>query len=110
MPLGRGMPPPRPVVVPRFLGAGVENLDDGFELAGGFSTKDVSVVLRACQHQHVAVGDGNSQERRVPVAAGRAARVALERLGEAVGAGERFGDRGLRYLRQYSRHNRHAGG
>jgi hypothetical protein len=48
MPLGRGIPPPRPVGAPpppRFFGAGVENLDDGFELAGGFSTKDVSVVL-----------------------------------------------------------------
>jgi len=48
IPLARGIPPPlddappRPLVV--LLGAGVENLEDTFDEAGGWSTKDVSVV------------------------------------------------------------------
>jgi hypothetical protein len=49
MPLTLGIPPPRDGAPPlprvvRF-GAGVENFEDGFELAGGLSTKEVSVVL-----------------------------------------------------------------
>jgi hypothetical protein len=40
---------PLPPATPRFddleAGAGVENLDEAFDDAGGFSTKDVSVVL-----------------------------------------------------------------
>ncbi len=65
IPLGRGIPPPRPVVVPRFLGAGVENLDDGLELAGGFSTKDVSVVLQASQFLSVGEEEGMEAHRKV---------------------------------------------
>lgn len=41
-----GTPPPRlDVPVVREVGAGVVNLGVGFEEVGGFSTKDVSVVL-----------------------------------------------------------------
>jgi hypothetical protein len=50
MPLALGIPPPRDPAVPLplvvRLGAGVENFDEGLELAGGFSTKEVSVVLK----------------------------------------------------------------
>lgn len=46
MPLALGKPLPLvPPLPARPAGAGVENLLDGFELVGGFSTKLVSVVL-----------------------------------------------------------------
>lgn len=43
-PLPEGAEPPRGAPI-RDAGAGVENLGVGFEEVGGFSTKDVSVVL-----------------------------------------------------------------
>jgi hypothetical protein len=43
-PLPAGAPPPPPLT-PIFDGAGVENFGVAFEDIGGFSTKDVSVVL-----------------------------------------------------------------
>src|ERR1700755_780501 len=58
MPLPRAIPLPlgipRPTVPPRFVvredGAGVENFEEFLDEAGGFSTNEVSVVLRVHQH------------------------------------------------------------
>ena len=55
MPLARPLPaaaprPATPLLIALEVGAGVENLEDILEEVGGFSTKDVSVVLRLDQH------------------------------------------------------------
>jgi len=44
-PLPAGAAPPRPAPAIREAGAGVANFGVGFEDVGGFSTKDVSVVM-----------------------------------------------------------------
>jgi len=58
-PLPAGAAPPRPAPVIRDAGAGVANLGADFEDAGGFSTKDVSVVLRVLavvRHERYQIG------------------------------------------------------
>jgi len=55
MPLARSLPavaprPTTPLLIDLEVGAGVENLEDILEEVGGFSTKDVSVVLQLDQH------------------------------------------------------------
>jgi hypothetical protein len=72
IPLPLGMP--RPLVPPRFVvrdaGAGVENLEEFLEDAGGFSTNEVSVVLgRQLDRRHRAHVGLNLQKGGIHIVA-----------------------------------------
>jgi hypothetical protein len=75
MALARPLPavaprPTTPLLIALEVDAGVENLEDILEEVGGFSTKDVSVVLQLDQHAihlvHALDGE-NVQKRSVHV-------------------------------------------
>jgi len=89
MPLARPLPAaaPRPATPPlvALLGsAGVENLEDALEEVGGFSTKDVSVVLQLDQytvHLADALGGKNVQKGSVRVGLGPRVEIAASEHG-----------------------------